>query len=318
MIDHSSRATALALILKDLRTARASYGQVMVAEPWGLELPYQAGVRFHLVVDGSCEIELPGGETLTLHAGDMALLPHGQPHRLRDGRRSPVVALTSVPAQEIGQAVYRLRSGGDGTPSLLVCCTVDFDHPAARRLLSEMPASLLLRAADIDGSGIAGLVSLMRDEMRRQRMGVATLLPRIADVIITWVIREWAETHDAPAVGWLAALRQPGIGQALAAIHREPDRKWTIPELAREAGMSRTRFALRFKEATGQSPARFLLEWRMTLAAGRLAQERIGLASLALELGYDSEASFIRAFRRVKDVTPARWRKQADSRIGAA
>lgn len=309
MHDRSSSGSTLAAILQDLRPARATYGRLALRAPWGIDLPIEDGVRFHLVVSGRCLLQAPGGEAL-LEPGDVALLPGGEAHAIRDRPTSEAVPLAILPRQAIGDGVYRLQVGTDGEESLLVCCTVDFDAAPARRLLTAMPALLVVRRGT-DGPGLDGLVALMADEARRERMGMATLLPRLVDVVVTWTVRAWAEEAGASVGGWLGALAEPGLGRALVAIHAAPERRWTTTALAREAGLSRSAFARRFQERLGQAPGRYLLEWRMALAAERLASRAASIASVAAGLGYGSEAAFARAFKRVRGVSPGRLRRRA-------
>jgi AraC-like DNA-binding protein len=308
MIDRSSENSSLAAMLQDLRPVRASYARVTLGAPWGLELPFQDGVRFHLAVSGTCLLIAPNAAAIELQPGDIALLPHGDAHSIRDHATSATVELSSAPRRSIGQDVYELRAGADGKPTLLVCCTIEFASPEALRILAEMPALIVVRASG-GGPSLKGLVDLMADETRRERIGMATLLPRIADVIVTWTVRAWVEDNAAGSQGWLAAMRAPGLGAALAAIHRDPGKRWTIAELARAAAMSRTSFVARFTEIVGQPPGRYVREWRMALAMTEL-ERKSSIADTSAALGYGSGAAFSRAFKRVRGVSPGQVRTQ--------
>lgn len=310
MHDRSS-GTALAAILQDLRPARATYGRLALRAPWGIELPVEDGVRFHLSIEGRCLVQAPAGEAV-LGPGDVALLPQGGAHAIRDAAGSATVPLASLPRERLGDGVYRLSGGGEGgEESVLACCTIGFDAPAARRLLAAMPNLVVVRGGSDAGPGLGGLVALMADEARRERMGMATLLPRLADVIVTWVIRAWAEDEGAQASGWLGALADPRLGPALAAFHRDPGGAWDMASLAREAGLSRSAFASRFSERLRQPPGRYVLDWRMALAAERLAAPGSSIAQVAVALGYGSEAAFSRAFKRTRGQSPSAARSRA-------
>lgn len=309
MTDRSSQPTSLAIVLQDLRPARASYGRLDLHDRWGITLPFEDGVRFHLVVEGGCILQVPGREVLRLEAGDMALLPHGSEHAILDRAGSAKVPIETLSSEEIGKRVYSLHKGEDGTGSVLVCCTVGFDAPFAQRLLQQMPAVIVVKRNDGAIAGLRALADLMADEARRQRIGMATLLPRLADIIVTWVVRHWAETSAGHAEGWLSAFSDPGLGRALAAIHREPARSWTTARMARVAGMSRTVFAARFSMALGQPPGQYVLETRMALARERLMQAGSTIAETAAAAGYGSEAAFSRAFKRVTGSTPGAVRR---------
>lgn len=313
MYGNSSKAALLGLAIEDLRPARASYGRLVLRAPWGIELPFEDGVRFHLVAEGECVLFAPGSDPVRLGAGDVAFLPKGAAHAIADGRGTARVALDTLARRKIGEATYRLNVGTVGDASLLICCTIGFDTPAARRLLEQMPGVMVVRAEAGDAT-IGALVRVMADEAQRERMGMATLLPRIADIVVTWTVRAWAEAQSGGVPGWLATLGAPGVGAALVAIDREPERRWSLEELARLAGMSRAGFAARFKAALGQSPGRYVRESRMTRAAERLGDDGASMAVVAAEVGYGSQAAFARAFKGIRGVSPGRIRKRSSSR----
>jgi len=294
----------LSEVLRDLRLAHASYGRSELTAPWGLAVPFREGVRFHVVVDGQCWIQAKSLPPLLLEKGDVLLLPHGTEHTLSDlPKRRPLPLADAKPAL-IGNGTYELNSGGGGARSLVVCCTIGFEGPTANPLLELLPPMMHVRHADGGDVDLCSLLAMMAREVEGQRIGSATVMARLADIVMTQVIRTWVETRSTELTGWLAAVRDPQIGSALARIHRSPGEDWTVDRLAALAGLSRSRFSQRFKSLLSVSPARYLLQWRLRLAASWLRNGYMSLSQVASELGYKSDASFSRAFKRFLGLSP--------------
>jgi len=294
----------LSEVLQDLRLAHASYGRSELTAPWGIEIPFKEGVRFHFAAEGECWMLSQGQPPTHLECGDVVLLPHGTAHVIADepGRRpSPIDQLS--PAL-VGNASYQLTTGGGGKRALVVCCTIGFEGPTANPLLSLLPPMLHVRAADHKEAGLAAILEMMAIEVQSRRIGSATIMARLADIVLTQIIRTWVETRDVELTGWLAAIKDPQIGLALACIHRRPGALWDVEMLAESANMSRSKFSERFGELLGTSPARYLLQWRMRLAAAWLRNGHMTIAETAAGLGYQSDASFSRAFKRFMGVSP--------------
>jgi AraC-like DNA-binding protein len=193
--------------------------------------------------------------------------------------------------------------------TILACCSVSFEEPAVHPLLELMPPMLLVRNGANDDPSLPALLEAMAEEVLSQRVGAAGMMRRLADVVITRVIRAWVEGRHADSSGWLAALRDPKIGRALVAIHRRPGEAWSLDALADVARISRSRFAERFAAVLGIPPVQYVARWRMHLAAGWLRNERLTVAEVATRLAYESEASFSRAFKRLMGVPPSALRR---------
>ena len=296
-------------VLQDLRLSGVAYGRCELTRPWGIDFPPQVAARFHFVATGECWLRGPAFGRIHLQSGDVALLPRGAGHALADTIRGRAKLIDDIPLEEIGDRTYRLREGGGGTETLLFCGSVDFEEPAVHPLLELMPPVLLVRDAAAGDTSLPVLLETMASEVRMQRVGAATVLTRLTEVVITRVIRAWAEGRSQDATGWLAAIRDPKIGRALAAIHRRPGERWSVESLADVAQTSRSIFSERFTAVVGVSPARYLARWRMHVASGWLRGERLTVAEVASRLGYDSEASFSRAFKRVLGVPPSEVRR---------
>lgn len=302
-------ADSLSEILLDLRLSGASYSRCELTSPWGIEFPPQWDARFHFVVEGTCWLRRGARPPTLLQAGDVVLLPQGARHVLGHSRRGRTKSLTELPLKEIGDKTYLLQTGGPGSRTLLVCCSVSFEEPSVHPLLELMPSALLVRAGATDDSDLPMLLNLMAREVTMQRVGAATVMTRLADVVIARVVRAWVETRSGDTTGWLAAIRYPKIGRALAAIHRSPGNQWSVETLAEVALISRSVFSERFKAVVGVSPARYLARWRMHLASVWLRKDRVTVAEAASRLGYESEASFSRAFKRILGLPPSALRR---------
>jgi AraC-like DNA-binding protein len=294
----------LSEILQDLRLAKASYGRSELTAPWGIEIPFKEGVRFHFVAEGECWMLTDCAEPLHLDVGDVVLLPHGTAHTIADKPFRRALPLTEVGPELVGNATYSLKTGGGGARSLVVCCTIGFEGPTAHPLVQLLPKVIHVRRADVRDPSLPTLLDMMAAEVLQSRIGSATIMARLADIVMTRIIRAWVETRTSELTGWLAAIKDPQIGAALAAIHRRPAHSWSVDTLAAVAGVSRSKFSDRFNQLLGTSPARYLLQWRMTLAAAWLKNEYMTVSQAAAEVGYESEASFSRAFKRFMGVSP--------------
>ena len=311
MLSHSSGHTdPLSEILQDLRLVGAAYGRCKLSSPWGIEFAAQKEARFHFVAEGACWLRRGKQQPIPLHAGDAVLLPHGTGHSLSHSPRGRTKRLEKIPVKEIGDKTYELREGGGGRRTLLVCCTVRFEAPTIHPLLELMPPVLLVTGGATEDPALPRLLDFMAREVKAKRVGTATVMTRLADVVIAHVIRLRVESRAADTSGWLAAIRDPKIGRALAAIHRQPGHRWSVESLAVVARSSRSIFAERFRSVVGMSPARYVTRWRMHVASIWLQTERHTVAEVAARVGYDSEASFSRAFKRILGAPPSEFRRR--------
>jgi AraC-like DNA-binding protein len=270
-------------ILHSLRLAHTSYCRSEVTRPWGLDLPCEAG-RFHYVAEGGC-LMTTATDSVWLGAGDVVLMVN------------------------IGPGMYRLRAGGGGTKSVIVCCKVAFEEPCPSALIAMMPPLLIVRGHEPSGQAVQSVLQLMAGEAALNRHGAATVMTRLADVAITHLLREWIEGDTAVPSERASALADPHIGPALAAIHRDPGRAWSVGALASLVHVSRSSFAQRFTALMEVPPARYVALWRMRIAERWLSQDRISVAQVAMRLGYESEASFARAFKRITGHSPGHCRR---------
>ncbi|MGF9562096.1 AraC family transcriptional regulator [Neorhizobium sp. JUb45] len=319
MLDHSSNshfelpADPLSEMLRGLRLDGVEYGRCRLAEPWATAFPAQDAARFHFIQSGCAVLQLAGhDEWLELKAGDAVLLPRGDAHVLasrsdvspvpfeRYGRTKICSGVYDVQCQEMLRGSTQVFNGS-------MRFNVDRLHPLLQMMPDVMTTIDLARSEPT----IPHLLDAMAREVDMDRVGAGGILARLADVLMATMIRTWVEHGCGKTNGWIAAVRSPDVGRVLAAIHLEPERDWTVAELARHMGASRSGFAERFAKVVGETPARYVARVRMHQARLWL-KEGMRVAVIAERLGYDAEASFSRAFKRIIGAPPSHFRAKVD------
>ena len=292
-----------------LRMNGAFYCRSELTAPWGMTLPPMPDyLWFHVPTFGRVLLETDQSGSTWLQPGELALVPHGDGHVLRS---EPGVAAPDIMELEFEHPSERyeiLRHGGDGPETTLLCGAVRFGHPAAATLVAALPEIVHMEAERLQAT-----LALMAAEAREARLGGEAVITRLADILVIQAIRAWIETDPGAHTGWLGALRDEQIGQAITLIHREPARDWTVASLARELAMSRSSFAARFTQLVGEPAMAYVTRWRMQVAMAALRDERTTIAELAGRLGYRSEAAFARAFKRETGMPPGAVRRLPDS-----
>jgi len=294
-----------------LRMSGTFYCRTELTAPWGLALPERPGcLSFHVVTAGRVWLEVEGEEPRALEPGDLALVPHGRGHRLGGEPGARAIAIGELHHEMVSECYAILRHGGGGVPTTLVCGAVRFDSPAAHHLVALLPRVIHVRGPTLPHAGwLHSTLALMAAEARELRPGGETVITRLADILVIQAIRSWIEEDPAAQTGWLGALQDRQIGRAVALIHREPTRAWTVSSLAAEAAMSRSAFAARFTQLVGEPAMHYVARWRMHVAMTWLREEGIGVGEMAGRLGYRSEAAFSRAFKRFIGVAPGAARR---------
>jgi AraC-like DNA-binding protein len=203
-----------------------------------------------------------------------------------------------------------IRHGGGGAPTTLICGAVRFDHPVAHHLVRLLPRVINVDIwSSPEAEWIQSTLRFLAAEAQALRTGGETIITRLADILVIQAIRSWLARDPAAQTGWLGALRDRQIGRAIALIHREPTRQWTVASLAGEVAMSRSAFSARFTELVGESAIQYATRWKMQAATSWLKEEDQSLAQVASRLGYESEAAFSRAFKRIMGVSPGALRR---------
>ena len=297
--------------LHSLRMGGVFYCASDFTAPFAIASPPMAQcLMFHFVTSGRCRLEVKGSTAVELRPGDLALVPHGAGHKLASARGVPAARLFDLYREPVSERYEILRHGGGGARTTVICGAVRFDHPTAVHLVSLLPSVIVSPAGDSPQTEwIHGALRFMAAEARAMAPGGETVMTRLADILVIQAIRSWIANDPAARGGWLGALQDRHVGRAMAMIHREPARDWTLASLAAEVAMSRSAFAARFTEKVGEPAMQYLARWRMHLAMSRLRETDVGIGELADALGYGSEAAFSRAFKRMLGVPPGAVRR---------
>lgn len=329
---HPDRRDTLTQILLGLRLDGVEYGRCILQAPWAIRFAAQREARFHFVASGGCWLRAEGGDWLRLEPGDAVLLPRGSAHVLASAPDLPPTDAQALARVPVSEQVYVVRgepaapeaeasagsrstvpSAADASaaPHVLFCGAMRFNLDPLHPLLAMMPD--LMRADELArrDPGVPALLDAMEREVAMDRIGSCGILARLADVLSASIIRAWVECACNEATGWLAAVHCPRIGQVIAAIHAEPERDWRVPALADLMGVSRSRFAEAFTRTVGESPARYVAKVKMFQARRWIAQDGMRVTVAANRLGYDSEASFSRAFKRIIGQPPSAMKPAA-------
>ena len=306
-----SAADPLGEALQLLRLSGVLFCRSELRAPWGIDLPpIEDCMMFHLVLSGRCRLEIAGEGPRLLEQGSLALVPRDAGHRLLSDADASAEPLFDIPVERLSERYEVLRHGGGGEPAHLICVVVRYDRLAAEHLISLLPSVIQIQTWDEDESGwLQSTLRFISREAKDLRPGGETVITRLADVLVIQMIRAWIDSSPDADRGWLAALRDEQVGQALIAIHRDPRRNWTVESLAREAGMSRSAFSGKFTRLVGETALRYVTQWRMRLARTQLRETSEPLAAVADRVGYESEAAFSRAFKRVFGVAPGSVRR---------
>ncbi len=304
-------ADPLSETLHLLRLDGTLYCRAELTAPWGVRVPRLEGfMTFQVVTHGQGWLEVEGLPPRRLTPGSLTLLPHGVEHCMRSAQGVDAQPLFDIPVEQISERYEIMRYGGGGELTRATYGVMRFDHVAARRLFELLPTVLHIDSwDDAAGGWLQSTLRFITHEASMLRPGGETVITRLADILVVQAIRSWLDSAPEARVGWLAALRDEQVGRALACMHREPQRDWTVPALAKEVGMSRSGFSARFTRLVGESAMRYLARWRLQLARTRIADTTEAIATIAAEFGYRSEASFGRAFKRMFGVSPGSLRR---------
>jgi AraC-like DNA-binding protein len=265
---------------------------------------------FHLITEGECYVEREGVAPVRLAAGDVALFPHGDGHRMTSQPGLPPATGGAQLEQVLRRRPAQLAFGGGGVRTRLVCGYLACDNRLARMLLAGLPPLVKVNVRGSDaGIWLEASVRYALAEARSPRPGGEGVLAKLAEVLFIEVLRLYMNEQSEGRTGWLAGVGDRIVGAALNALHKHPAQAWTLEELARTANTSRSVLAERFQHLVGSSPIQYLTQWRMLLAANLLRRSNAPLSHIAQDVGYQTDTAFSRAFRREYGAPPAAWRR---------
>ena len=316
-------ADVLSDVLRSVRLTGAVYFDFELSSPWVAEAPAsheiasvvmpgaQRVIEYHLIARGACWGHAVGEPPVRLKEGDLIIFPQGDAHVLSSEpglRASPDMSMYVRPTPPL-PLVYE-RGGGGPDRTRIVCCFLGCDERPFNPLLTALPRTIhLSEGANEAPTGWLGtLLNIAVRESGLARAGRDNILARMSELMFVEAIRRYLEMLPPTHTGWLAGLRDPVVGQALASLHGNPASAWTVESLARAVGVSRSVLADRFSEMVGHPPMQYLALWRMQLAS-RLLIEGGPVAEVAAQVGYESDAAFSRAFKKLLGEAPAAWRR---------
>lgn len=319
---------ALSEILRVVRLVGAIFIHGRFTAPWCYQSPRadvaapflepgaERVVIFHLITEGECFVELAGEPPVRLVAGDAIVFPHGDAHRMTSEPGLPPASGARLD-QVLSRRPRMLAYGGGGATTRLVCGYLACDARLARMLLAGLPRLVRVNVRGSNaGIWLESSVRYALAEARSPRPGGAGVLAKLAELLFIEVLRLYMNQQQGESrTGWLAGMGDRIVGNALNALHTHPAQAWTLEELARTAGTSRSVLAERFQQLVGSAPMQYLTQWRMLLAANLLCRSNAPLARIAEDVGYQTDTAFSRAFRREYGCPPAAWRRNRSAQL---
>ena len=297
-------------ILQSLRLRGTVYFRAAFRAPWGMELPRGEVANFHLVCRGECWVTSPFlSEPLQLRAGDVVICPRGDQHSLRyapDANVVPAKELINTPKPDPDESI---AFGGDGTTTTsLICGHYEYNRSAAHPLFESLPPVVLIPAKSGDAAAARTVGDLASAMSGSNAVSNSVAVDRLAEALLIHCMTNYVE-QEPDAASFIAAAQDKHIGRAIALIHQDIAREWSVSELAREAAMSRSVFSERFRNLVGVPPMVYIARWRMLKARNYLAETSLSVAQVSQEVGYRSEFAFAKAFKKVLGITPGAARK---------
>lgn len=302
-------------ILDTIELKGQLYFRTAFSPPWSVAVPsFKRAVRFHLVARGHCWVRPEGGSGVELNAGDAVLITAGAAHTLADAAERPAVALETVLAQSgfSGAGTLVWGNGSKSAASELVCGHFMFADGADHPLLRALPRALIVTSAErAQYPWLDEVLRMIVRQIFSGEPGAHASVRRLSEVLFIEIVRATAGQSQALS-GILTALGDPKIARAIAAMHKNPERAWTVETLAAEAAMSRSSFAERFQELMGCGPLGYLADWRMQMARALLARSETSVAEIAARVGYQSAAAFTRAYSHTFGEPPTATRRESE------
>jgi len=311
VVADSWRQGLFADLLRSIRLSSSFWFRPELRAPWGFSISRKEPA-FHIVTQGNCWLEVKRlAKPVRLSAGDFVVVPHGDWHAMRDAPATRPVDFFYLAEKHAPNERGVFCVGGNGAVTKLVCGAMQFENGATDPLLPVLPPLLHVTASDRGAAPRLRLtVERVIEELESAPPGAEVVVTRLADILFIEAVRAYLdESKDTATSGWLAALRDQQVGQALAFLHAQPDYSWTVESLARRVSLSRSAFATKFAQLVGEPPLRYLTRLRLNVASERLHSDDAKLSAIAAAVGYESVAAFVKAFKRYLGVTPGEYRR---------
>jgi AraC-like DNA-binding protein len=302
----------LAEVMSLLRTKGQLYGRIELSAPFGLEFPGGKGICL-IVTRGSCFLGVDQYPVIPLVGGDFVFLPAPGTYALRSGPETRLRSVLDVTTPEEFHRSRLITCGGGGTPASVVAGCFTFASPDSQMLVKHLPPIIHLPASGPHSTPwFQSTLQFIAAETAQDLPGSAAIVDRLAEVLFVQAMRtRIGSSLLTGSPSWLRALGDPQIGESLRLMHAQPAHPWTVPELARKVSMSRSAFAARFRQLVGETPLDHLTQWRMVRAASMIRETpSMKMAAIAPAVGYESESSFGKVFRRVMGVSPGKYRQR--------
>jgi AraC-like DNA-binding protein len=313
---------ALTALVDALAVGGLVHCRVEASAPWGMAAEPDSLASFHAIRSGRAVLRVDGrSEPIALAPGDVVLVAHGTSHAIVDRESTPAVRFADELRRRGLGPDGVLHTGGGGSPHASIVCG-GFRSASSRErppILSLLPPLVHVRTATrARREAIESTLVTIEREMSASEAGGGAIVTRLVAVLFVQLLREWLDDHPEHRDALLGSMTDPAIARALALVHGDSAKPWSVAELARKVGMSRSSFAARFTALVGEAPLRYVARVRLQRAAICLRAESIGVAEVARRVGYDSEAAFSRAFKRQFGAAPAEYRRALPSARQAA
>jgi AraC-like DNA-binding protein len=318
------RMDAFSEVLNGVRLKGAMFFRAEFSAPWRLSTPHCRALAstlapgaphiliYHFVVEGSARVCLESAPEIELSPGDIVVFPHGDPHHLSGGSGSNQVDGAALLRKVATRDLSPMQAGGGGATTGFVCGYLTCDPILCGPILQSLPPMLKVNIrTDRSGHWLEQSILHLVEEAASNRAGSDAMLAKLSEALFVDTLRRYVTGLPDKTIGWLAGARDPIVGKSLALLHNRPSHPWTIAELAMDVGLSRSALVERFTRYLSVPPMAYLTGWRLRLAAQALTSTPKGVADIAADVGYESEAAFNRAFRRVFEMPPARYRRHS-------
>jgi len=317
----------LSEVLKAVKLDGAMFFNAEFSAPWCFRSPasrtlapylssdFRHVIIYHLLTEGRGYAQVEGDDRpVSLNAGDIVIFPHGDPHIMRNGWSVEPVDNEEEVQRILSQGLKVSRLGGGGEITKFICGYMACDPQLSEVFLGGLPPVMKVNIRnDASGQWLENSIRYSVDNADASIPGGETVLAKLSEVLFVETLRRYIALLPHEQTGWLAGVRDPEVGKALALLHRKPGDPWTIASLASEVGISRSVLAERFRRYLSEAPIAYLTRWRLQLGAQMLASTNNSVLQIAAEVGYESEPSFNRAFKREFGLPPARFRSQSKS-----